>query len=74
MVTPLVLLLVAVIVVVLLWGVFRHERTDETERFNRAREITSSWAEPGPHYQTVPDAPADEPGPAPRLDRGPRAA
>jgi hypothetical protein len=47
------------------WTVLRHERADETERFQRAREITTSWAEPGPHYLTVPDsAPPAEPEPA----------
>ena len=52
---PTVLLLLALAVIAGLgWGVLRYERTDETERFNRAREITSSWAEPGPRFQTVP--------------------
>lgn len=36
------------------WGALRQDRPDETERFHRAREITSSWAEPGPRLQTVP--------------------
>ncbi len=52
---PTVLLLLALSVIAGLgWGVLRYERSDETERFNRAREITSSWAEPGPRFQTVP--------------------
>jgi hypothetical protein len=54
MVTTVLLLLALAVVAALGWGVLRHERSDETERFNRAREITTSWAEPGPHLQTVP--------------------
>jgi hypothetical protein len=54
MVTTVLLLLALAVLAGLGWGALRHERTDETERFNRAREITSSWAEPGPRYQTVP--------------------
>jgi hypothetical protein len=47
MVAPLVLtVLLLLFVTGLVWVAFTHERTDETERFNRAREITSSWADP----------------------------
>jgi len=49
---------IAVLVVLGLgWGVLRRERSDETERFHRASEITSSWAEHGPRYQAA-DGPA----------------
>ena len=45
MVAPLVLAVLLVVVVAsLVWLVLVHERTDETERFHRAREITTSWA------------------------------
>ncbi len=57
--TTVLLLLAAGVLAGLVWGVLRHERTDETDRFNRAREITSSWAEPGPRFQAVPAV--DEP-------------
>ena len=33
-----------VLVGVLFWAAGRHDRSDETERFNRARELTSSWS------------------------------
>lgn len=36
-----------VVVVVLFWGANRSDRTDETERFNRARELTSAWSTEG---------------------------
>ena len=47
---PTVLLSVAIVVVVLglLWAVLRRDHVDETERFHRASQITSSWAAPGP--------------------------
>ena len=58
MVAPLVVsVLLLVLVAGLVWAVLAHERTDETERFNRAREITSSWA--GAEPVLVPD---DAPG------------
>ena len=53
--TLVLLLLAAVVLVGLVWGVLRIDHVDETERFHRAREITTSWAEPGPRFQTVPD-------------------
>jgi hypothetical protein len=56
MLTSLVLIAAVLVLCSLAWGVLRRERTDETERFHRAREITSSWAAPGPRFQTVPDA------------------
>ena len=59
MVTALLLFVAVVVVGSLGWGALRRERADETERFHRAREITSSWAAPGPRFQTVP---ADWPG------------
>jgi hypothetical protein len=37
-----------VVVGLLVWAFVRHDRADETERFHRAREITTSWAAPGP--------------------------
>jgi hypothetical protein len=37
-----------VVVGLLVWAFLRHDRADETERFHRAREITTSWAAPGP--------------------------
>jgi hypothetical protein len=47
MVAPLVLSVLALLVVAgLVWAALTHERADETERFNRAREITTSWADP----------------------------
>ena len=59
----------AVLVVgVLVWAVLRHDRADETERFHRAREITTSWAAPGPQvHDSRPTAvpPAPEQGDAP---------
>jgi hypothetical protein len=61
MVTALLLFVAVVVVGSLGWGALRRERADETERFHRAREITSSWAAPGPRFQTVP---ADWPGDA----------
>jgi len=54
MVTAVLLLAVLLLIGSLGWGAVRRERADETERFHRAREITSSWAEPGPRFQTVP--------------------
>jgi hypothetical protein len=54
MVTSLLLIAAALVVGSFAWGTLRRERADETERFHRAREITSSWAEPGPRFQTVP--------------------
>ena len=66
MVAPIVLSVLLLIVVAgLAWAVLSHERTDETERFNRAREITTSWADPSKTEDrvTVPDdTPADEHG------------
>ena len=60
MVTALLLVAAVLLIGSLGWGALRHERVDETARFHRAREITSSWAEPGPRYQTVPPThPAD---------------
>ena len=60
MVTALLLFVAVVVVGSLGWGALRRERADETERFHRAREITSSWAAPGPRFQTVPgDWPGD---------------
>ena len=38
--------LIVVVVVALVWAAMSRERPDETERFNRARAITSSWADP----------------------------
>jgi hypothetical protein len=70
MVTALLLLVAAVALCSLGWGVVRRERTDETERFHRASEITSSWAAPGPRFQTVPPEPVDDwPGGAEREQR-----
>jgi len=54
MVTTLLLLAAVAVIGSLGWGVLRRERVDETERFHRASEITSSWAAPGPRFQTVP--------------------
>jgi hypothetical protein len=54
--------LALVVVIGLAWSVLVRERTDETERFHRASEITSSWAEPGPHFQTVPEVAAGRAG------------
>lgn len=48
------------IVVLLFWGANRHDRTDETERFNRARELTSAWS----------SEPAREPTPVRKARRG----
>ena len=64
MVTAVLLIAAVVVLVSLGWGAVRRERTDETERFHRASEITSSWAAPGPRFQTVPPQPvrADQPG------------
>jgi hypothetical protein len=47
MLAPLVLSVLIVLVVGgLVWAAMTRERPDETERFNRARAITSSWADP----------------------------
>lgn len=47
MLAPLALSVLIVLVVVgLVWAAMTRERPDETERFNRARAITSSWADP----------------------------
>jgi hypothetical protein len=54
MVTALLVLIAVFTLGSLGWGALRRERTDETARFHRAREITSSWAAPGPRFQTVP--------------------
>ena len=62
--------LALVVLIGLAWGALRHERTDETDRFHRASEITSSWAEPGPHFQTVPDVPAGRDSERAAGDRG----
>jgi hypothetical protein len=45
--------LAAVVVIGLLfWAANRHDRTDETERFQYARELTSRWsAEGGPEAE-----------------------
>ncbi|MDP9397112.1 MAG: hypothetical protein M3P96_04495 [Actinomycetota bacterium] len=51
------------IVVLLFWGANRHDRTDETERFNRARELTSAWS----------SEPVREPAPVRKPRRGLRA-
>jgi hypothetical protein len=49
MVAPLLLTVVLLLVVAgLAWLALTHERVDETDRFNRARLITSSWAETDP--------------------------
>ena len=54
MVAPLVLSVLLLLVVSgLVWAALTRERTDEFERFNRARAITSSWV-------PVPDAPPVE--------------
>ena len=46
MLAPLVLSVLIVLVVAgLVWAAMTRERPDETERFNRARAITSSWAD-----------------------------
>jgi hypothetical protein len=50
-----------VVVTVLVWGANRHDRTDETERFRHARELTSRWSAEG-----VRDP---EPAPKPRWPR-----
>jgi hypothetical protein len=64
MVTTLLLLATVAVLGSVGWGVLRHERVDETERFHRASEITSSWAAPGPRFQTVPaDGPPADAGP-----------
>jgi hypothetical protein len=63
MVAPLVLsVLLLLLVSGLAWAVLSHERVDETERWNRAREITSSWADPSGQQQLahVPDAERSE--------------
>jgi hypothetical protein len=47
MLAPIVFSVLLITVVAgLAWAVLTHERTDETERFNRARELTTSWADP----------------------------
>jgi hypothetical protein len=64
--TTIALTAAAVLVVgLLVWALVRHERVDETERFHRAREITTSWAAPGPqvHDTNPPAAPVEAPAP-----------
>ena len=57
MLAPLVLsVLIVVVVAGLVWAAMTRERPDETERFNRARAITSSWADP-----EAPSTPLGEP-------------
>ena len=49
MVAPLLLIVVLLLVIAgLAWLALTHERVDETDRFNRARLITSSWADKEP--------------------------
>jgi hypothetical protein len=49
MVAPLLLIVVLLLVIAgLAWLALTHERVDETDRFNRARLITSSWADNEP--------------------------
>lgn len=57
MLAPLVLsVLIVVVVVGLVWAAMSRERPDETERFNRARAITSSWADPAADPEADPAA------------------
>ena len=80
MLAPLVLsVLIVVVVVGLVWAAMSRERPDETERFNRARAITSSWADPQADpltgMQTDPEAlgtPLGEPVTVPDDVRGPK--
>jgi hypothetical protein len=47
MVAPLLMTVLALLVVAgIAWVALSRDRVDETARFNRAREITSSWADP----------------------------
>jgi hypothetical protein len=74
MVAPVLMILTVLLVLV---GLVRlalgHERVDETDRFNRAREITTSWADADhPAWLDLTDG---EHGPEPRVDApdaGPR--
>jgi hypothetical protein len=56
--SALLTLMTVLIVVALAWAVLRRPRGDETERFHRARELTTSWASGGD------DVPASVPGAA----------
>jgi hypothetical protein len=62
MVAPLLLTIVLFLVVAgLAWLALTHERVDETDRFNRARLITSSWAETDPSVWLGEERPARVP-------------
>ena len=71
MVTTVLLSVAAVVVVLaLLWVVLRHDHVDETERFHRASQITSSWASPGPStHPAAGAASAPLPQPEPGVER-----
>ena len=81
MLTTIALTAAAVLVVgLLVWALVRHERVDETERFHRAREITTSWAAPGPQvHDTNPPVsspvvtPVEEPADAAPAEPAPAA-
>ena len=66
MVAPLLLAALVVLCVAgLAWLALTREHVDETDRFNRARAITNSWADPAslpsePQAQRVPDDERDE--------------
>jgi hypothetical protein len=67
MVAPLLLVALVVLCVAgLAWLALTREHVDETDRFNRARAITNSWADPAAlgsdgRAQRVPDDEADSP-------------
>ena len=59
MLAPLALsVLIVAVVAGLVWAAMTRERPDETERFNRARAITSSWADPMADPMADPEAPS----------------
>lgn len=71
-----VLAVVALAVIVLLArAVLRYDRTDETERFHHARQLTTDWStgvEPGrPRRPRAPEAAGEQ---RPQQDREPGAA
>ncbi|HEU4675794.1 MAG TPA: hypothetical protein VFS29_07400 [Motilibacteraceae bacterium] len=64
-----VLAVIALAVIVLLArAVVRHDRTDETERFHHARQLTTEWStgvEPGrPRRPAAPERAEDRPNEA----------
>jgi hypothetical protein len=68
----LVLVLAVVVVLLLVWAVARRDRVDETERFHRASQITSSWASPSaPATPQAAPSPAPQAAPSPAPDAGP---